>query len=246
MAPHSATVSDVYREECHLLKFRWIILACKTAIRLFPRRTLKQSIFSYRAYFPFSLLITSKCFVFLMKKIFKQKGKNVSLLEYCFKNTNQVVSISVCQESTAVEINKASWVELKTWNAKSLPFKTWNTEQTFSIWSSRPPLLFFLLWIYKPPVTQHVYPNKNPASARSSWALWASPQPFSLFTFIFLPFSCSLLEMRLGFSWEKVTVRPIKENYEEVLDASELSVILAFHYNLLWHLHGVSFPNSHK
>lgn len=41
----------------------------------------------------------------------------------------------------------------------------------------------------------------------------------------------------LGFSWEKVTVRPIKESYEEVLYAPEASVSVAFQSKLLWHLH---------
>lgn len=42
----------------------------------------------------------------------------------------------------------------------------------------------------------------------------------------------------LWFSWEKVTVWPIKESYEEVLDAPEVSVSVAFHSEWLWHLHG--------
>lgn len=35
--------------------------------------------------------------------------------------------------------------------------------------------------------------------------------------------------LRSGFSWEMLTVWPIKENYEEVLDAAKVSVSLGFH-----------------
>lgn len=37
------------------------------------------------------------------------------------------------------------------------------------------------------------------------------------------------LSRRRAFSWEKATVWPIKKNYEEVLDAAEVNVSLAFH-----------------
>lgn len=59
----------------------------------------------------------------------------------------------------------------------------------------------------------------------------ASLSPFFCFrmSLFYCLSPCSLLDMRLGFSWEKVTVWPIKENYEEALDAPEVSVSLAFH-----------------
>lgn len=44
-----------------------------------------------------------------------------------------------------------------------------------------------------------------------------------------LSLSLTLLYVREGFSWEKVTVWPIKENYEAALDIPEVNVSLAFH-----------------
>lgn len=100
--------------------------------------------------------------------------------------------------------------------------------------------------------------NKNATSACPSWIFFFvtslnESQSISLFLYIFvlLPRSrCfSLLSAWwacLGFSWEKVTVWPIKESYEETLDAPEVSVSVAFHSKLLWHLHGLLSPSGRK
>lgn len=72
--------------------------------------------------------------------------------------------------------------------------------------------------------------------------------PFSVSTHLyffsaaFLPALC--LMSVFGFSWEKVTVWAIKESYEEVLDVPEVSVSVAFHSKLLWHLHGLFSPTA--
>lgn len=70
--------------------------------------------------------------------------------------------------------------------------------------------------------------------------------PFFCLCMSSLSCRCSLLDERLGFSWEKVTVWPIKESYEEALDAPGVSVSVASHSKRLWHLHGLLLPGGRK